>query len=129
MRMQWNSARSDRQGIWSWGIARDWGKQAWDSEIRPKLDHFATMTWNEIRGARVKSGPRGGKSRASHHEMQLDVICSEAQSRAAEIELIADILFRFRLGTAKRLWGYREREIFHLIWYDPTHQIYPVDPN
>lgn len=127
--MRWDESTSDRKGQWSWGVERNWGDEIWRRDIRPKLSNFATMTWAEIERARVKSGKKGQKSRAAHHEMAISVICSEARSRAVEIALPADTLFRFRLGSKKRLWGYRIGAVFNLIWYDPTHEIYPVEPN
>lgn len=43
-----------------------------------------------------------------------------------EIERFHDVLFRFRAGNLERVWGYRIVNIFHVLWYDPTHQIYPT---
>lgn len=62
-----------------------------------------------------------------HHGMDVDSICEEAQFRLIEIEKYQDTIFRFRLGNLPRLWGFRILDEFTVIWYDPTHRIYPVD--
>lgn len=125
--MRWSDAKADKVGLWSWGVNRDWDDATWHGELHPKLCNFATMTWAEIEAHRVKS--KKNKSRKAHHELPLTSVCQEAQVRAGVIKVPADMLFRFRLGGKKRLWGYRLADLFNVVWYDPTHQIYPTDPN
>jgi hypothetical protein len=38
-------------------------------------------------------------------------------------------MFRFRVAGGKRLWGFRNGRVFHAIWWDPDHAVYPTDPN
>jgi hypothetical protein len=38
-----------------------------------------------------------------------------------------DELFRFRLGTMRRLWGIVDDEVFYPVWWDPDHKVYPQD--
>jgi hypothetical protein len=61
--------------------------------------------------------------------MDTDVIRDEAQYRLIEIEKYRDVIFRFRLGNKRRLWGHRIVSNFEIIWFDPTHQIYPTEPD
>lgn len=82
---------------------------------------FARLTWGEID---VFSSDSGHKM---HHNMNVEDICEEAQLRLMEIERYQDTIFRFRLGNLQRLWGFRILDEFIVIWYDPTHKIYPVD--
>jgi len=63
-----------------------------------------------------------------HHNMDVEQICDEAQYRLVELELYSYIIFRFRLGNIRRLWGFRQLAQFEILWYDPTHQVYPTDP-
>ena len=30
-----------------------------------------------------------------------------------------------RLGGQERLFGFRDRNVFHVVWWDPQHQIWP----
>ncbi|MEP7350514.1 MAG: hypothetical protein ABI668_11285 [Sphingorhabdus sp.] len=72
----------------------------------------------------------GGRDRHKmHHNMDVDILADEAQYRLIEIEKFADTIFRFRLGSKKRLWGFRIVNKFEILWYDPGHEIYPTDPH
>ncbi|OOY23140.1 hypothetical protein BMI91_17000 [Thioclava sediminum] len=61
-----------------------------------------------------------------HHNMSSNDVCDEAQARLIEIERYANSLFRFRLGGKPRLWGERNVDKFEILWFDPTHSVYPV---
>lgn len=58
--------------------------------------------------------------------METERIDGEAQRRLVEIGRVSDSVYRFRLGNLPRLWGLRIVGQFHILWYDPTHRIYPV---
>jgi hypothetical protein len=75
------------------------------------------MTWAEI------NHPNTGC-----HPIPIKELCSEAQKRLSQIELIAteEELFSLRLSGRERLWGIRERHIFKILWWDPKHEVYPV---
>lgn len=124
MGMCWTVEKADKDGHWTWGVARDWGDQTWNDDLEPKLKEFEKLTWGEIAEQRYGNP---GKRRQMHHSMEVDVICDEAQLRLAALQEQAETLYRFRLGNLPRLWGIRVVEKFHVLWYDPTHQIYPVD--
>lgn len=48
-----------------------------------------------------------------------------AQQRLQEIEQEQwDSLFQINVRGGIRLWGIRDRAIFHLLWYDPHHTVY-----
>lgn len=38
-----------------------------------------------------------------------------------------DELFRFRLGNLPRLWGILDGDIFYPVWWDPDHEVYPLE--
>ena len=124
MQMSWAADEADRDGAWSWGVARDWGDDVWGANLLPKLTEFAKLTWAEIEG---QTHGNEGKRHRSHHSMSTDAVCEEAQDRLASLEQYADILFRFRLGNLPRLWGIRVVEKFKILWYDPSHRVYPVE--
>ena len=122
MQMDWSLDEADREGDWSWG-PRDWTQDAWDSVIAPKLTSYQTMLWREIEAAVSDSGHH------MHHPMPIDVICDECQTRLLELDKVDGDIYRFRLGNRRRLWGFRILHVFEILWYDPLHSIYPVDPD
>lgn len=124
-KVTWCITKADREGEWTWKVAREWGDEAWKSEIQPHVEAFQNLTWREV--SEQRTGGKG-KRRQKHHEMEVDVIVEEAQARwkAQGLEQFTEA-FRFRLGGQKRLWGYRLKAHFHIVWWDPTHQIYPVE--
>ena len=124
MSMSWTVDVADRDGNWSWGVNRDWGDSAWCTELLPKLQAFAKLNWAEIE---QQAYGNEGKRHRSHHTMETADICVEAQGRLEEIGQHSDTVFRFRLGNLPRLWGIRKVAEFQVLWYDPTHGIYPVN--
>lgn len=125
MKMEWTIDDADKNGSWSWGIDRDWGQDTWNRNLHPKLDEFAKLTWSEIEKQMYGNE---GKRHRSHHSMDTEFLCQEAQNRLLELTHdYPDTLFRFRLGNLPRLWGVRVVNKFKVLWYDPTHQVYPVD--
>jgi hypothetical protein len=123
MLMVWDCTRADRAEAWSWGLARDWGADAWNGVIHPKLSDFEKMLWREIEAATTDSGHH------MHHSMPRDTIVAEAQQRLDYLESVEEDIYRFRLGNRRRLWGFRTVNVFELLWYDPEHHIYPTDPD
>ncbi|MBL4613641.1 MAG: hypothetical protein JKY27_02040 [Magnetovibrio sp.] len=125
MRMEWTTAMVDQEGVWAWGEPRAWSGEHWSDLIHPNLSEFEMLTWAEIWAQRT-----GGRKRhKKHHDMEVRVLRDEAVERWGEIGELGEITFRFRLGNRRRLWGYRQVNKFHLIWWDPTHKIYPTDPD
>jgi hypothetical protein len=85
------------------------------------LRSFECNTWREL----LAQG--GGKKR--HHYMPVDEICKDAQVRLSEINQddIDQQLFSFRIDQKKRLWGIVDRHILKILWWDPEHQVYPMN--
>lgn len=117
----WNCNAADTQDSWTWGVARQWTDEAWSVQISPKLDEFSKLTWGEVDSFSSETGHK------MHHSMQVEQICEEAQYRLIELDQYHDTIFRFRLGGKQRLWGFRILSEFSVLWFDPTHEIYPVD--
>jgi hypothetical protein len=122
MRMAWSDAGADCDGCWSWG-QRGWTEEDWKNIIEPKLSNFETMLWREIEAAISDSGHK------MHHSMPVDVIHDECQCRLIELEKLDGDIYRFRLGNRRRLWGFRILNVFEILWYDPTHKVYEVEPD
>jgi len=82
------------------------------------------MTWQNIIEA------AGGRRRGSNnHPIAISDLCREAQVRCQELGLheLTDELFSLRLAGNVRLWGIRQGRILQLIWYDPRHEVYPLN--
>lgn len=124
MQMRWTIDAADREGAWSWGVNREWGEEVWNSSLLPKLEEYQKLTWAEIE---AQAYGNEGKRHRANHSMETAQICDEAQIRLTNIGQYSDTVFRFRLGNLPRLWGVRVVENFKVLWYDPSHQIYPVD--
>lgn len=86
-------------------------------EVAHCLKKYSTRTWGRIR-----------QDPDRDHSISVNAIESSARRRARELKLGDDIrLWSFHFTGKWRLWGIRDRAIFHVLWWDPDHQIYPVD--
>jgi hypothetical protein len=56
-------------------------------------------------------------------------ICKAAKERllALKYDDQADQLYKLRISTKCRVYGFRNRNIFHVLWWDPEHSVYPMD--
>lgn len=126
MRMTWTIEHSDCDGAWDSGTARQWSDGDWDENIHPKLVEWEKLTWAEIDSHATGND---GKRHKMHHSMSVDAIVEEAQYRLIDLEKLEETIFRFRLGNRPRLWGFRRVGDFHVLWFDPKHEIYPTDPS
>ena len=98
---------------------------------RPTTDSVFNMlrgqegqTWREVEHT------YGGRSRGTNsHRIEIAQLSKEVQKRADEIHLYENELFSLRLQGSVRLWGVIEPldGCFFVIWYDPEHQVYPVE--
>lgn len=89
---------------------------------------MAQTTWAEIE--RQQTGSANARHK-KHHEQPIESIVSPAQKNLDRLklpELFGDAIFRFRLGGSQRLWGFRQGAIFHVVWWDPDHNVYPAEP-
>lgn len=89
------------------------------------LCEITGSSWREIEA--MMSG-----GRRKHHSQELKSITRKAKKDAERQELaetFGDELFRFRLGSKRRLWGFRRDRTFHVIWWDPEHKVYPTEPS
>ena len=87
-------------------------------DIRQKLANFESMTWGEILI----------KGKQNHHPVPVDQIVRPAQDRLREIgQDDVDDLISLRLAGRERVWGILEGSVLKVLWYDPQHQVYPVE--
>jgi hypothetical protein len=124
--MEWTQSEADVDGAWSWGHQRQWDQGDWDRIIYPGLCEFQRLTWSQICEQRTVGKRNTVKKK--HYDMYVCDIHPEACKRWNE-HLGLDqyeTVFRFRLGNKPRLWGYKIRAKFFIIWWDKFHQIYPI---
>jgi len=87
-------------------------------KVRSKLADFEKLTWREI------LDPSGSGS----HRIPVSQICSAAQQRLAELWLDEiDHLVSLRIQGKVRVWGYIDRGVMTLLWWDPNHAVYPMN--
>lgn len=112
-RMAWRFCHVDHDGPWSFekidgSILRD---------LMAKLASFESMTVNEI----FRNGEEPGK----HYDVE-KLPNPMSRERLEELSL-SDMtkISRLRLGGKVRLYGFMEGNCFHVVWWDPEHQIWP----
>jgi hypothetical protein len=97
------------------------------AEVLHFMAEMARLTWAEIELQQTGSF----KSRhRKHHDQPVESLCKQAQAdltKAKLGEIFGDTIFRFRLSGEKRLWGFREGRTFHVVMWDPGHEVCPPD--
>jgi hypothetical protein len=98
---------------WGWGqlTCRDFFKI-----LTERLHEYESMTWDDL------------SRRHSCHNMPVENIEKTAQDRLCDIcDAEVDSLYQVDINPRCRLWGYRDRTIFYLIWHDPNHSVYKTE--
>jgi hypothetical protein len=97
-------------------------------EVFDFLCEMARLSWGQIENQTTGSKNRHKK----HHDQPIDSLTSQqakdAIARDALDETFGDSIFRFRLQGERRLWGFRNDSTFHVMWWDPNHDIYEAEP-
>lgn len=107
--MAWRFGRADRAGSWRWFSAT--GEQV--QEVLNRLGDFESQNLAQLRD--------GGS-----HPVPVADLCKEAQDRLAAIEQDdLDDLMSFRVTGRRRVWCIRDRNIMHILWWDPNHEVCP----
>lgn len=70
----------------------------------------------------------GGRKRGNNnHPVPVSELAGNARKRLVEIgQEELDVLFSLRLSGKGRIYGVRDQRALKLLWYDPYHDIYPV---
>jgi len=112
-KLSWQIRTLDFEGSWGWG---DMDAKTL-KYVHGKLAQFETMTWAEV------NHPNTGC-----HPIKIKDLCSEAQKRLADIKVVEfeEELFSLHLSGKERLWGIRDHHLFQILWWDPSHEVYPI---
>lgn len=88
---------------------------------------MAKLKWSEINAQLVGSKQAAHRK---HHSMPIDKLDTDAIKdiqRSKLDQTFGDEMYRFRLGNKLRLWGFRRGRVFHAVWWDDAHGVYPTD--
>jgi len=111
-RLVWRFADVDHEARWN--FSRLGGTDL--VEVLVKLGSFESMTVREV----FYTGDDPGK------EYDVATLPAPARARLAAVGREDETkLARLRLGGAPRLYGFMREHVFHILWWDPTHQVYP----
>jgi hypothetical protein len=124
----WCCSLADTDDLWPWGEPRQWSDEEYSGIIEPHLNNYKNHSWAQVE-AETYNG-RGGRRSFLNKYQSVCSLRNEAQERWSELDLFEfDELFRFRLGSQKRIWGFRVEYHFYMIWYERQHCICPVKGN
>lgn len=67
------------------------------------------------------------RTQGSHHSVPVSRLSKEAKQRLEQLQL-DDLseLWSFRVTSAKRFWCIKHENVYALLWWDPSHEVYPV---
>ena len=112
MRPAWKVSRLEEYGPFGWH--RIDGPKA--IEVTARLKGFESMSWSEILVAAKKQ----------NHTVAIADLSKAARDRLLAIKLDdRDDLVSLRLSSRERIWGFLAENTFHLVWWDPEHQVCP----
>lgn len=114
-RVCWRFTHADQQG--RWGL-QHLTIDMWNA-VLGRLVHFETMTVQELRESSVYT----------EYDLSNTGLLSAALARLEEMGL-GDMtrIGRFRVWKKPRLYGFMEGNVFHVLWWDPEHEIWPWEP-
>lgn len=83
-------------------------------DLLSRLAHFESMSWTQI------------QSGTGSHVVGAEGISKQARERLLDLkkEQWADHLCSLRMSGKERFWGFLRAGIFHVLWWDPKHQVY-----
>lgn len=112
MPIAWQFLHLDIAGPFGWHVC---DRDTLLEKIMGVVKSYETMAWREIPRKRL-------------HPISVGDLTRQAQSRLDEIDQ-GDVeeLYCLRVESKPRIWGIRDRVYFRVLWWDPNHQVYPVN--
>ena len=113
MPITWQFRQVDHTGCFGWHLC---DRAMLVDTIMSRAQSFETMSWRELRSQKLL------------HDHSIDGLSSEAQERLREIKQ-DDIagLCSLHIDKKRRVWGIQDRLYFKVLWWDPDHQVYPMN--
>ena len=115
----WMFDKIDRDGKFAFDVRRvDFCAE----EILQKIIDYSNMTWGVIKIQTHDDGE------SKHHTLKYNELSKEVIDRIEKLELDeqTDAFFSFAFTNLVRIVGIREQAKFHVLWYDPKHEICPA---
>jgi hypothetical protein len=81
--------------------------------IKQRLANLESMPWKEILNK-------------YSHPIEVSKLCKGARERLEKRQIDATLLVSLRCTQTERIWGIRRENVLSLMWWDPNHQVYPV---
>lgn len=107
----WRFSDVDHDGVYSFSVM-DTAKFV---EFLGKLKSFESMKWKEL---------LTGGQHCKRYEV--DKMPAPSRKRLIELQLDdLDTLVRFRCSGPERLYGFLRGHVFHVLWWDPEHRVWP----
>lgn len=124
----WTFDECDREGDWAWGEPRDWTEDEYKKTITPPIKSRQHNTWEQVH-SETYNGKHGRRLPLYRENFSLENLDREAQDRWMENELREQYPepARFRIGTNRRVWGFRYMHCYYIVWYERQHNIYPLN--
>lgn len=95
---------------WGWGNVP---MKRFFNKCLSRLQHYEGQTWAKI------------KEERNCHPVALRDIVPRAQKRITTNHDDMSDLYQVKADGKCRLFGYKDRQIFYLIWHDKDHTVYP----
>lgn len=111
-KIAWNFMRMDGDGDWACDLLSL-------HDYHQKLISFEGKTIREL----FVRGQGGG---SHNHRMPVERLCQKACNRLDACNIDEDALYQLDFGTPVRLWGVLQHNIFHILWLDKDHSVYPM---
>lgn len=107
----WLFARIDFDGPWCWK-RMDIGTL---HRVHERLSAFEGMTFSEISGRH-------------NHQIPVERLGKPARERLVELGIDEyDEVLSLRVTKAERVWGLKAPNGVYLLWWDPSHSVYPMN--
>ena len=100
-----------------WSLARVDSDDQMD--LLSHMGQYESMTVGELRSGRFRDFTSYDNFAACPNK--------EAVARLVERYDAPDSIARFRLSGTKRLYGFLVDNEFHLLWWDPNHEVWPSE--
>jgi hypothetical protein len=102
-----------------WGLEFHSGKLL---NIVRFLSGLEGQSWSDI-----LTSTAGRRGNTRHHPIPADEFSKEIQDVIAERKLhLFDNIYSLAMSNTERLYGVIADGVFFVVWYDPIHEIYPV---
>ena len=114
----WVFDKIDRNGKFAFSIDReDFNLH----EVLDKMISYSSMTWGQMKLQTHDDG------KSKHHYLDVGDLSKEARDRltAMHMEDCSDQIYSIALQNTLRIIGLREKDRFHVLWYDPKHEVCP----